>query len=109
MAKSLDEMQEEVYDNNLKHGWFDKIRSFGDDVALLHSEVSEMFEASRKNNWEKLLHGEYNPSSVTAEAADILIRLLDTCQRHGIDLESAFDAKMIYNRARPYRHGNRIV
>jgi NTP pyrophosphatase (non-canonical NTP hydrolase) len=108
--KSLDEMTGEVYDNNVAHGWFDSDRSFGDDVALLHSEVSEMFEAYRNGDQTvTTTEDQYDAHSIHAEAADILIRLLDTCFRHGIDLTEAFDAKMIYNRSRPYRHGNKVV
>jgi NTP pyrophosphatase (non-canonical NTP hydrolase) len=115
----LAEMQQEVYENNVAHGWFDRYRAFGDDISLIHSEVSEMFEAYRSGENGvmipvKILTNSgveitYNPHSVEAEAADILIRLLDTCQRYGIDLDTAFREKMNYNKTRPYRHGNKVV
>ena len=46
--KYLFDMVSQVHDVNVNNGWFDKDRTMGDDIALLHSEVSEMFEAYRK-------------------------------------------------------------
>lgn len=118
MSKTLDEMQAEVYANNLAHGWFEEDRSVGDDVALLHTEVSEMFEAYRVTglsdatvelehtapNWGKVA----KPEGFGSEVADVFIRLLDTCQRRGVDLEFEYQRKMVYNRTRPYKHGKNL-
>jgi hypothetical protein len=41
------QLAEEVREVNELNGWFDVDRTFGDDVALLHSEVSEAFEEHR--------------------------------------------------------------
>lgn len=115
MSKSLREMKEEVYKNNVLHGWFDKDRSFGDDTALLHSEISEAFDCYREIGFEprtdsiKEADSVGKPSDVGSELADVLIRLLDTCKRTGYDLEWEYERKMDYNRTRPYRHGNRKV
>jgi NTP pyrophosphatase (non-canonical NTP hydrolase) len=49
MSKTIKEMQAEVREVNEANGWFDSDRSFGDGIALLHSEVSEAFEAYRSN------------------------------------------------------------
>lgn len=49
MDKTLSEWQAEVRQVNEEKGWFDTERSFGDEAALLHSEVSEMFEAFREH------------------------------------------------------------
>ena len=84
---------------NVANGWYDRPRSFGDDVALLHSEVSELLEAYREGDAD----------GMHLEAADVLIRLLDTCERYGIDLDKAYMHKMRVNRARPYRHGGKAL
>lgn len=47
MAKTLLEWQTEIREINEANGWHDTERTFGDGTALLHSEVSEMFEAYR--------------------------------------------------------------
>jgi hypothetical protein len=52
MAKTLSEWQTEIHEVNKANGWHDDPRSFGDGAALLHSEVSEMFEAYRDHGLE---------------------------------------------------------
>lgn len=100
---SFAQMSALVYEINLQNGWFDANRPFEADVALLHSEVTEMFEAYRNNNLTGL------KDSVQDEAADILIRLLDTCHRYGIDLIAQFVQKCSINADRGYRHGGKLV
>ena len=122
------EMTEEVYQNAFAHGWYDKDRTFGDEVALLHSEISEMFEAWREVGMEPrnrpLKHDALcafhtnspcdkgcvaKPEDVASEAADEFIRLLDFCRRYDIDLAYEYERKMRYNRTRPYLHGGRKI
>jgi len=40
------------------------------------------------------------PVGVGAELADVFIRLLDACQRHGYDLWEQYERVMNYNRGR---------
>lgn len=112
---TLSEMIEEVHACNVQHGWYEKERTFGDDTALLHTEISEMFEAFREIGTEKRTRPKKDgepigkPDDVGSEAADILIRLLDTCYRYGIDLDEEFNRKMRFNWTRPHRHGGKQV
>ena len=107
MTKSLAQMEQEVTENNKAHGWHDESRSFGDDTALLHTEVSEAFEAYRDYGTAEVTREDGKPLDVASEFADVLIRLLDTCGRYGVDLEAEYERKMAYNRTRPHKHGGK--
>jgi NTP pyrophosphatase (non-canonical NTP hydrolase) len=117
-AKSFAQMQSEIREVNVANGWYDGAeRPFGDDVSLLHSEVSEMYEAFRQWGLDDATVQESargtgqppKPEGVGSEAADVLIRLLDTCDRHGIDLGAEYERKLAHNRTRGYRHGGKRV
>lgn len=105
--KSLLDMAEEVYQNNVNKGWYDDQRSFLEAMALLHTEVSEAVETWRDIGFEKRTDASGKPDDVGSELADVLIRLLDDCYRNGIDLEAEYERKMAFNRTRSYRHGNK--
>ena len=117
----LEEMAAEVDHLNHDKGWFDEHRTFGDLVALLHSEASELIEAYRRWGWYDATpkpgwldhiwpwsrRKPSKPEGVGSEAADVLIRLLDLCNRYSINLDDEFRRKMDYNWTRPYRHGGK--
>ena len=106
-------------------------QSFGEDMALIHSEVSEALEAYRETHgvggWydhkfdrgglmvaESSSDPELNgvlgkPQGVPAELADVLIRIFAMCSRYNIDIDKAVREKMAYNETRPARHGNKAL
>jgi NTP pyrophosphatase (non-canonical NTP hydrolase) len=67
-------------------------------IALIHSELSEMLEAIRKDDWAN--EGE--------ELADIQVRMLDYAGGFGHDLGASFIDKMEKNFHRPFRHGKKF-
>ena len=79
---------------------YDKI---GNKLALVHSEVTEVLEAIRKNKGSE---------EVVEEIADIIIRTLDVyaAMRNSGDLIHSLDEvlfnKMKKNKVRPVLHGN---
>jgi hypothetical protein len=114
----LDVHMRQVHRLNVAKGWRDKPVSFGEAMAMLHSEVSEAVEEYRvhgledRRPWHKRLLRRADPvyqagPEIAAEFADVYIRLLDDCDRFGVDLAGAYHAKMAKNWARPYRHGNK--
>lgn len=115
LAESLEDAQARVYEVNKTNGWFDSDRTVGDDLALLHSEVSEMLEAYRDGGLADQTGSPSQPGGLPkpegfgSEAADVLVRLLDTCQRRGIDLAGEFERKLAYNETRGNRHGGKIL
>lgn len=104
----LTEFAKEVHKNAVDHGWWDEKRSFGEIIALCHSELSEALEEYR--NGSLILYYERDkPEGLAVELADCIIRILDYCGKENIDIEKIIQIKHEYNKTRPYRHGGKIL
>ncbi len=116
---AFQQMTEDIKQINVEKEWRTEEgstpgRKFGDDMALLHTEVSEAFEAFRQWGLEDATEIMYSntlpkPEGVGSEFADVLIRLIDMADRHGIDLVQEYHRKMAFNRTRPFRHGGKAL
>lgn len=78
-------------------------RNRGEILALIHSEISEALEGLRHNNPPDEHVPQHN--SFAVELADALIRILDTAEAEGIDLETVVVDKHAFNEGRPHKHG----
>jgi NTP pyrophosphatase (non-canonical NTP hydrolase) len=102
----LDVLSALLHETAIEKGFWDNPKNFdvfGNKLALVHSEVTEVLEAIRKNKGSE---------QIVEEMADILIRTLDLYAamrnagfvKHSLD-EVLFN-KMSINKSRPQKHGH---
>ena len=92
-----------VYAMNQANGFWDGLQdSFGQKIALVHSELSEALEADRKDLMDDKLP---DREGREVELADAMIRIFDLAGRYQMDLGGALVAKIAFNASRPYKHG----
>ncbi len=106
MDYGIDALSATLHETAIEKGFWegevthDKI---GNKLALVHSEVTEVLEAIRKNKGSK---------EIVEEMSDVIIRLLDlyAAMRNSEmvtdSLEEILDNKIKKNKDRPRLHGN---
>ena len=109
---NLNDYAAEVHAANAKW-WHDLntgeriIRNKGEQQMLIVSEIAEAMEGTRKGLMDDHLP---HRTMEEVEMADALIRILDYCAGHGLDIEGAYKEKMAYNAKRAdHRAENRLL
>lgn len=99
---NLNDYAKEVHEAN-KKWWHDLEtgerleRNKGEQQMLIVSEIAEAMEGVRKGLMDDHLP---HRKMEEVEMADALIRILDYCEGHGLDIEGAYQEKMAYNASR---------
>lgn len=110
-------LQNEVWKIAEAKGWHENQVSFGDFISNCHAELSEAFEIYRQEGNFALAvvrpveeeDKPIVPRGIPIELADVIMRILDFCETHGIPMYQAIEMKMNYNKVRPHRHGGKVV
>ena len=105
------ELQKAIHLNAMQKGFWDKPITFGDSIALVHSELSEALEEYRKGKsfTEVYYSAKGKPEGIPTELADVVIRVMDMCEHHNINLLDIILEKHEFNKTRGYRHGNKVL
>jgi NTP pyrophosphatase (non-canonical NTP hydrolase) len=107
--KTIKELQKEAFEIAKDHGFHEQCNPLPQSLMLIVTEVSEAMEAHREGCLPFYIDSKNNkPEGIVAELADVIIRVLDTCEEHGWDIQEAINKKMEYNKSRSYRHGDKI-
>jgi NTP pyrophosphatase (non-canonical NTP hydrolase) len=104
MTMTLHQLQKDVHQTAISKGW-EADPSYAEAICLMHSELSEAIEAVRIGNPPDDKIPQF--SSVEAELADVIIRILNLAEGKGLRVIEAMYAKAEYNKTRPAKHGGK--
>lgn len=106
----LNDFVKAVGENNKAHGFRDEYLKPADFIAMIHSEVSEVFGEFRCGHeaTESYYREDGKPEGFPAELADVVLCCMNMADYYGIDLEKAIKEKYAFNKTRSYKHGKKF-
>lgn len=116
MPKTIQDWVESVHINAVAHGWWDADETPADRVAKLpaellkiHCELSEAVACLRTESFATTTNPDHDnkPEGFWIEIADCVLGLFAVAGAFHVNLEQLLEQKHAYNRARPYRHGDK--
>jgi len=93
----LNDLAKEIWEIAESKG-FHNDRRLPEILTLIHSELSEAFEAWRDDD----------VLGTNLELVDALIVILDVLRSREADIDGLMSSKLAVNRERPYQHGRKI-
>jgi len=90
-----------------EHGWWPESEAVnhGEQLALMHSELSEALEFLRHGNGPSDHIARF--SGLEEELADVVIRIMSYAGRCNLRVSEAIVEKMKFNEGRPFKHGGK--
>ena len=106
----IQDLIKQAHENAVDKGWYEEPRTFGENISLMDSELSEALEDHRNGYGLREIYYEgIKPCGIPIELADVLLRIFDFCGYADIDLEKALALKMDYNKGRLHKHGGKVI
>lgn len=106
LVQVLNALAMEVHQVNVDHGFWDNGPTNDcEKIVLMHSELSECIESIRHGDPPSDHIPEFKGSE--EELADVVIRIVDYCYHTNRRLPEAIEAKLAFNKNRPFRHGGK--
>ena len=100
---SLNTLRDEIYEDAVAHGLWEKYSYPKDCVDLIQKEVLELYLEAP--DFDDDGEDSYNEYGFSDELADVIIASLSVAGKLGIDIDAAVRRKMEINRVRPWKHG----
>lgn len=105
--RNIESLVEAAHQNSIAKGFWKANSDVGNKLMLINTELSEFFEKYRSDDFSPDEHcPEFTNQAI--ELADACIRIFDLVGRLEIPLGQAIEAKMNFNKTRPYLHGKKF-